>query len=297
MKALKKLAYFESQKLKLEVSESSPDFPQLDFKDLTLMSGDGIRTEALYRGRPVIVEWKNYVFDPNPGSEWNQLIENRVKELAILLGADHTPHEFRTLHCMSYLKDPDEDLYRYGLVYEKPVDVRLTAKSIPLFDLFSIGSKASLSARIKLASTLAKSLLYLHAVDWLHKSIRSDNILFFVCSSDQPDYTNPTLADFDYARPDLPGEQTDPPPEDLGNDIYRHPDSLNQEKPQSRKNYDVYSLGVVLVEIAYWKRLDEIVKIPADATAARRTIRNIRYILHRDDMIAELEALAGNEYV
>ena len=290
-----RLAHFKLHKVALASSSQPLDIAPLNTTDIALRSSDRTRTEALYRGKSVIVEWKKYTLDLSPNSTWNHMIEGRVKELAILLGSGDKPNEFRSLHCLGYFDDPEEDQYRYGLVYAKPEDVT-TAKAVSLLDLLTIGVKPSLTARTKLAHAVASSLLYLHAVDWLHKSLRSDSILFFVPPGNEPDYSNPTLAGFDYARPDRPGEQTDPPPEDSEHDMYRHPDSLNRASLRSRKAYDVYSLGIVLVEIAHWKRIDDIVKIPEEIRAANRTIRNIRTILLRDHSRKEIEASIGDEY-
>ena len=291
-----RLALFKSHKLALASSSQPLDIAPLHPLEINLKSSDGTRSEAFFRGKSVIVEWKKYTLDLSPNSKWNDMIESRVKELAMLLGSGNKPHEFRSPHCLGYFDDPEEDRYRYGLVYAKPEGVVPTAKAVSLLDLLTIGTKPSLTARTKLAHAVASSLLYLHAIDWLHKSLRSDSILFFVPPGDDPDYSNPTLAGFDYARPDRPGEQTDPPPEDSEHDMYRHPDSLNRASARSRKAYDVYSLGIVLIEIAHWRRIDDIVKIPEEARAANRTIRNIRTVLLRDDSRKEIEASVGDEY-
>ena len=291
-----RLASFKSQRLALESHSQSLDLVSLDATEINLKSSDGTRTEAVYRGRLVLVEWKKYTLDLSPHSDWNEMIQGRVMQLALLLGSSKKPREFRSPNCLGYFADPEEDQYRYGLVYEKPEGTSPTARAVSLLDLLTIGAKPSLTARIKLAHAVASSLLYLHAVDWLHKGLRSDSILFFASPGDEPDYANPTLAGFDYARPDRSGEQTDPLPENSEHDIYRHPSSLHGTTSRSRKSYDVYSLGIVLVEIAHWKRIDEIVKIPEDAKAAQRTIRNMRTVLLRDDSQKEIEALIGDKY-
>ena len=291
-----RLASFKSQRLALEGPSQPLDLAPLDTTEINFKSSDGTRTEALYRGRSVLIEWKKYTLDLNPHSKWNQMIQGRIMQLAMLLGSSNKPHEFRSPHCLGYFVDPEEDQYRYGLVYEKPKGTSPTARAVSLLDLLTIGVKPSLTARIKLAHAVASSLLYLHAVDWLHKGLRSDSILFFPSPGDEPDYTNPTLAGFDYARPDRPGEQTDPPPENSEHDIYRHPSSLNRATSRSRKSYDVYSLGIVLIEIAHWRRIDVIATIPEDTKAAQRTIRNLRTILLRDDSRKEIEASVGDSY-
>jgi len=54
---------------------------------------------------------------------------------------------------------------------------------------------------------------------------------------------------------------TEKPPENAASDLYRHPrvqGTGNRETASAggfKKSYDLYSLGVVLLEIAYWKPL------------------------------------------
>ena len=291
-----RLARFKSQRLALEGPSQHLHIEPLDTTEISLKSSDGTRTEAIYRGRSVLVEWKKYTLDSSPHSTWNEMIQRRIMQLAMLLGSSNKPNEFRSPHCIGYFADPEEDQYRYGLVYEKPAGTSPTARAVSLLDLLTIGAKPSLTARIKLAHAIASSLLYLHAVDWLHKGLRSDSILFFTSPGSEPDYANPTLAGFDYARPDRPGEQTDPPPENSEHDIYRHPSSLHRATSRSKKSYDIYSLGIVLIEIAHWRRIDDIVKMPEDAKAAQRTIRNMRTILLREEARKEIEGLIGDKY-
>lgn len=291
-----RLVNFKSERLALEASFRAPEITPIDTADICFKASDGTRTEAVYRRMPVFIEWKKYVIDPNPHSNWNAMIEDRIKKLVMLLSSDHNPPEFRSPHCLGYFNDPEEDQYRYGIVYNKPANVSPNAKAVSLLDLIVVGTKLSLTARIKLAHAVASSLLYLHAVDWLHKSLRSDSIIFFTVPGEEPDLMNPTLAGFDYARPDRAGEQTDPPPEDAEHDLYRHSELQNRATARSKKAYDVYSLGIVMIEIAHWKRIDDIIKLPNDPKAARRVLRNLHTILLRDDVRREVEAASGDGY-
>lgn len=121
--------------------------------------------------------------------------------------------------------------------------------------------------RFEIAQSLARSILYLHIAGWLHKGIRSSHILF--CSekrfSDTEQLDLPYLVGFDY---------TFIPPYDAGDrkmqigirerQLYRHPDlhgdptttydaSLGDNDPSSTKNHDIYSYGVILVELGLLK--------------------------------------------
>ncbi|KAK3947629.1 hypothetical protein QBC32DRAFT_374162 [Pseudoneurospora amorphoporcata] len=68
----------------------------------------------------------------------------------------------------------------------------------------------------------------------------------------------PYLCGFGYSRPEK--SKTTARSLDTAWDLYRWP-AIQREHPtdhNSRKTYDLYSLGLVLLEIGHWKPLDEI---------------------------------------
>jgi hypothetical protein len=68
-----------------------------------------------------------------------------------------------------------------------------------------------------------------------------------------PDYENPYLIGFSHSRRDSPNEFTEGPGQQHQN--YQHPEYI--KKPQRyRAEFDFYSLGIVLLEIARWQLLD-----------------------------------------
>lgn len=130
-----------------------------------------------------------------------------------------------------------------------------------------LGKKHSLSDRIRLAQSIAAAVLYVHASGFVHKSIRPDNIIVF--EPQMPATTpisereactfpraigEPYLAGYDGIRKEdaatlmidtLEWHQR----------LYLPPERL-REKSQRTKftwRHDIYSLGVVLLEIAMWE--------------------------------------------
>jgi serine/threonine protein kinase len=89
--------------------------------------------------------------------------------------------------------------------------------------------------------------MQLHGTNWLHKAFRGDNILFF--SSDK--ITHPYLADFEYARDVQTQSIGHRPGGKNAKDYCYHPDVQHGYN----KVLDLYSLGVVLLEIAFWRLL------------------------------------------
>jgi len=70
------------------------------------------------------------------------------------------------------------------------------------------------------------------------------------------DISSPYLLGFDCSRPDQLTEMSIASQNPSSMDLHRHPNSLNgiERKPYC-KSYDIYSLGIVLLEIGLWKVL------------------------------------------
>lgn len=137
--------------------------------------------------------------------------------------------------------------------------------------------------------------MYLHSVDWLHKGLRSHNILFFNPPNSLPKYHSPTISGFAYARPNLPEEKTDRPLRPSKDDIYRHPDVVRGAAPRSQKSHDIYSLGVVLVEIAYWQPIDQIMGI-GNARKDLKGVNKVRDRLLNERVLEKVEGFVGEVY-
>jgi serine/threonine protein kinase len=120
----------------------------------------------------------------------------------------------------------------------------------------------NLEIRIKLALGLALTLHKLHLTSWLHKSIRPDNILFLEGPSTNPDLTRPTLVGFEYSRPNEPSQHSDcARVRNRRHDVYKHPECQGEISERFKPVYDMYSLGVVLTEIGFWKPAEKLAKM------------------------------------
>ena len=239
--------------------------------------------------KQVWIEWKAYNY-----GDWNDEMQReppvaedvqRVQKLVALLQRPK-PKEFCIPECLGYFDEQDKSKtngpisgdFRFGLVFTKPKDTA----AISLLELFQNSHimMPALTDRIAIASRIAHCVLYLHAVDWLHKSIRSDNILFFA-KKDFVNLESPQLSGFELARPDTIDAQTVNPfttEEQLHRwDLYRHPSYQGSgSRPKYRKTYDIYSLGIVMLELAYWKPIDKIMGIHDPEKAQIAEIEGIR---------------------
>ncbi|KAF4875819.1 hypothetical protein CGCSCA1_v005068 [Colletotrichum siamense] len=276
---------------------------------------DQPRCEATFRGpdgvsKRVWIEWKEYERQTNTDDSLpKQVIIDRVGRLAALLNHSPKPEAFRTLHCLGFFDmsgsepvapDDDDSLNRkLGLVFERPLDGDVHASLAPssLRDLFENERKPRVTDRIRLAHAISSCLLYLHAVNWLHKGLRSHNIVFFRTRAGLVDYTKPYLTGFDYSRPARSDEATDIPGDDAEYNLYRHPQVqlMNPaERERFRKTFDIYSLGVLFVELAHWKPVDKVLRF--DIYRKPSLAMRVRDGLLVDDEMAEIGASLGEVF-
>jgi hypothetical protein len=223
------------------------------------------------------------------------MIVKRTQKLAALLRIEDMPKEFRAPSCLGYFHDTGDDMARYGLVYRIP-SPSSGAEPLSLLGLVQQGAKPSLTQRILLAHVISSSLMYLHSVKWLHKVLRKENIVFFVPEGQTPDYSTPIVSGFEYARPDLPEELTEIPEENFEHDMYRHSDALGRSDTRSRKSWDIYSLGVVLVEVAFWKPIGDILDLQPTRNNSRSRLRKVRDMLLSDGFLHGVGVVGGEKY-
>ncbi|KAJ5911151.1 uncharacterized protein N7473_000454 [Penicillium subrubescens] len=191
----------------------------------------------------------------------------RSENLARLLSLPKSPG-FLTLRCLGFLEDMDEFVFLYE--YPPAADISIPPRSLQDLLRDSKMRSPSVTARLKLALEICKTLLTVHTAGWLHKNIRSENILFFTertnSSNSSQTLTQPYLTGFAFSRADSPVEISDQASEDPILDIYRHPQALGEPSVSYAMYMDHYSLGMVLTEIAEWRSLKHIIKKHVDVT-------------------------------
>ncbi|KAI1441661.1 prion-inhibition and propagation-domain-containing protein [Annulohypoxylon stygium] len=252
------------------------------------------RVIGRYGDTPIWVEWKGY--DESSTTLAYRCVENRITRLAaLLLKSPDTPRELMLPTSLGYIHDPASG--KFGIVFELPVQQNMSAPS-SLYERFQITMKPSLTVRLNMARKLVASLGYIHAMNWLHKGLRSDNILF-LASSDL-DWSSFCLSGFDYSRPANPNEITEAPNDDRKHDLYRHPE-VQLDVPRDgeygyKAKHDVYSLGVILMEIGLWQPIHQFLGISLNHFIRRPVVIGVRGCLLKPESLAMLESETGERY-
>lgn len=207
----------------------------------------------------------------------------RLEALLIILTKLSNSQPFHgTLKCLGYFDDPSQP--RFGLVFELPsslysgpVDSHKSIddlKPVTLLSVLQTGSKSlhsstsatpPLEDRFRLAFTLALTFSKIHGDNFVHKDVNSSNIVLFkknkrhshnsralqyslrapvICSFD-------LFSDYDIDTHKMPSLN-----------IYRHPEDPKStgEKQPYTPSFDLYGLGLVLLEVGLWQPLFDLWK-------------------------------------
>jgi hypothetical protein len=222
-------------------------------QDRTTFGLQSLMGTITYDGTIYFFEIKKYDW-PKSENE-RKKVQDAIVTLALLLNTPKHP-SFQTLNCFGTLAE--ERSSQYLFLYQLPEESCRTAQPRTLLEYLSSSYKPSLTARIQLARELAHSLFQFQASNWMHKNFSSRNIIFFPRSSTSPrSLENPYIVGFAYSRPDEGDQPSFKLPQDFDMDIYYHPEYL-EKASAFHKTYDIYGLGLILLEIAKWRPLKDL---------------------------------------
>lgn len=208
--------------------------------------------------KPYLFEAKT--FDPHISPEIKKLLNARLQRLVMLLSKPKTAG-FYTPEAVGCIHDPSSSCWwmvfrlrgSTTITTSSPMSTEAEKVPVSLHDLLTKSKlKPALEDRYRLASRLCSTLFELYSSSWLHKGVRSANVLF---DSDQTATVLDSLilCGFDFARQEseMSSVTTAASSKDVEAAMYRHPHYQGTEQ-RYRIEYDMYSLGLVLVEIALW---------------------------------------------
>lgn len=167
------------------------------------------------------------------------------------------PQELTTLKPIGYIFDREK--MSYGIISETHNAVR---KIISLNRILGTNKSHSLDERFSLARRLCHTFLQLHMSNWLHRGFNSTCVNFYT-TSDSKEINFLAVTGFQFARP-AGGDQISLPitQSQASLALYHHPDVRMSHLQGSTKPYvrymakhDIFSLGVVLLEIGVWQRV------------------------------------------
>ncbi|KAI3317715.1 hypothetical protein HD806DRAFT_514092 [Xylariaceae sp. AK1471] len=276
------LKLFNIQYMKQQTQNLDDTSLLLNAEDLQPPEGNTFLTFTLRKAnatstkpeRTVLVETLEYGQDIQ-SEQASQQVFSRMQNLL------HLPSQnfrLRGLQCAGFYYERKE----FGIVYDIPpladgtsvTSVKTLAQILSQTQVYAV----NLSDRFRLARDLAMALFEFHKIRWLHKSISSHNVIF-VGDEASTKLSLPFITGFSHARPNEKCQFSnliDGQDKELRQ--YLHPEYRRDDFRKYKPSYDYYSLGLVLLEIASWMPLKDIIEQleePGDDSyAVREKLKN-----------------------
>ena len=266
------------------------------------------RAMATLRGESVIVDWQ-YCEDDSWRRAHRAAFRRRTENLTTILNTGLRPLNLSVLHCVGYLERGSNTT---GYAFRLPPGVEPGQRPVTLHHLLDNVRKGDdvpdLGERFQLAKALVSTVFEIHNLGWLHKNIQPKNILFWPKPNSTAtfDISKPYLMGFDISRPNQPGELTEMPLACPGDDLYRHPLYRSTERHSFQPSFDIYSLGIVLYEIGFWRSIavsshaatgkSRLPLTPPNSNS--QGINDLKYIdaLVKDGSVGGLKRFMGRKY-
>jgi hypothetical protein len=210
----------------------------------------------------VLVEWMHYrpSWANIPISQMTMIMQLKAQGFNV----HPKPPGLRLLKCLGFVEESQDSGKRqgYGFLYEIPANEFKSGFVTSFYELLTTSlnpqnvdsAVAGLEGKFRLAYALASFFGHFHAMGWLHENFNSRNVIF----SATPDelfgssamWSQPYVVGLQKSRPEGKSFHTEGPSDDISLVDYEHPDY--RKKKRFLREYDYYSLGVVLLEIGLW---------------------------------------------
>ncbi|KAF9461249.1 prion-inhibition and propagation-domain-containing protein [Collybia nuda] len=216
-------------------------------------------TTTAERSMHVLIEKKGY--DASISSQDKGTLLLRLLRLIKLLNSPCDGSQ-ALLQSIGYWSEPQFNcwylVYKFPLQPPSHIPLQMLMSTQPpslLLFLNSTVFKPSLESRLVLAQAIVVTFSHLYGSQWLHKGVRSENIFFSYPLGGFYDISAPFIGGFEYSRQYTEEATVDRTPFNIFHAIYRHPSYQGLAAKGYRMSYDIYSLGLVLAEIAFWRSL------------------------------------------
>ncbi|KAF8534362.1 hypothetical protein BDD12DRAFT_896100 [Trichophaea hybrida] len=257
---------------------------------------------ARYHEEQVIVEWASDT------AQWKDLSRSEKRQ-RMQLTADFfhrcsKSSGIRVLDCIGFLEPISATSDDYGMVYAFPTNApesstqRKAITPINLSHILKTRDKVDLSLGVKfqLAYKLVSCVQELHMIGWLHKNINSRNVLFFQEEGDDVSslsdvLEHPYLINFRYSREVAKVSQSNKPTKrSMAEQHSQHPDYIGEQ--HFREEYDYYSVGVLLLELAGWTPIESFLDHNPMLTSNPSAFRDVLV----NKYVPRLKHLMGDTY-
>lgn len=246
----------------------------------------------------VIVEYRRYEPEPRhiPGrtpqagqiahENYLKKVKTTMRNLAGLLydlssevnddsNEDRASSPLNFFQCLGFLEESKHCRFTFlfriptELSFDSAMRLRSLSSYIENFKKSHATSQRTpqLEERFSLAYNICQAVLNLHSYGWVHKSIRSPNIILVprnpdaaaMHSQENFQYLTPYLTDFEFSRPQQDNSSRSAQFDAVPN-LYRHPARQDDPTEGFNKEHDLYAVGVVLLEIGMWKTVSTVFK-------------------------------------
>ncbi|KAF3916852.1 hypothetical protein ABW20_dc0109835 [Dactylellina cionopaga] len=206
----------------------------------------------------LVVEYRKYT-----RNESVERVESMISKTAQILAAADGKI-MHVLCCEGYIHRPD--IRQYQMILSFPAGMS-SPRSLRDVLLDASISRPCIGSRVQLGQAIATAVLYTHTSGLVHKSLRPENILLFQSEyqaaveddefeSSTPSLGTPFLTGFGSAREESPSTDSSlRTNEDWECDLYNHPSRQRQPTMRYTMSHDMYSVGVLLLEIGFWGSL------------------------------------------
>ena len=216
-----------------------------------------------------MIEWYHIPETIGAGVELRSIARERLAKLSILLSAENKPSTLCAAESIGYVEA--DQFYKFGLVSRIPIGAASSKPPVTLHNLLCrkplSGTSSriplpSLSQRFTLASSLATSLYTFMLARWHHKMFNSLNIYFLFCEAESslPNFDSPLVGGYSVSRPSAVEEISICATRSSLSESYLHPQLRvpARQRPRYATKYEIYSLGLLLVEIGFWQPIAKI---------------------------------------
>jgi hypothetical protein len=190
-------------------------------------------------GKAVLVEAFVYQPDPATAEPVAQTLR-QVQKMATLL-CQEKETSFRILPGVGYVQESVDS--QFGLLFELTEPFNKEKPPMLLSDYYNAKERVPLGKRIELVQALVTATEQLHRLRWLHKELRSNNVLFLwsIENANEIDIGKPWLVGFEYART-LDEYTTFDEDHSMSNNLYRHPKRWGKPHIAFTRAHEMYSL-------------------------------------------------------